>query len=77
MRRLCKIASGSISGLMIVFVCLVIAINGIPSFYLFMLFMVPIFFFFGILVSNVVTLAMEPLAHIAGVGDSVAGSISS
>ena len=77
MRRLCKMASVSISGLTIVFVCLVYVMSGIPPFYLFMIFMVPTFFCFGILVSNFVTLAMEPLAHIAGVGASVVGSISS
>jgi DHA1 family bicyclomycin/chloramphenicol resistance-like MFS transporter len=77
MRRLCKTALVSISGLTIVFVCLVYAMSGIPPFYLFMFFMVPTFFCFGILVSNFVTLAMEPLAHIAGVGASVVGSISS
>jgi DHA1 family bicyclomycin/chloramphenicol resistance-like MFS transporter len=77
MRRLCKTASVSISGLTFIFVCFVNAMNGIPPFYLFMLFMVPTFFCFGILVSNFVTLAMEPLAHIAGVGASVVGSISS
>ena len=77
MRCLCKTASISISGLTIVFVCLVYAMSGIPPFYLFMIFMVPTFFCFGILVSNFVTLAMEPLAHIAGVGASVVGSISS
>ena len=77
MRCLCKIASVSISGLTIAFVCLVHAMNGIPPFYLFMIFMVPTFFCFRILVSNFVTLAMEPLAHIAGVGAFVLGSTSS
>jgi DHA1 family bicyclomycin/chloramphenicol resistance-like MFS transporter len=77
MRCLCKTASVAISSLTVLFVCFVYTTSGIPPFYLFMVFMLPIFFCFGVLVSNFVTLAMEPLAHIAGVGASVVGSISS
>ena len=77
MRRLCRAASILICCLTAVFVGVVYEMNGIPPLFLFMAFMMPAFFCFGILYGNFVALAMEPLGHIAGVGASVVGSISS
>jgi DHA1 family bicyclomycin/chloramphenicol resistance-like MFS transporter len=77
MRRLCRAASILICCLTVVFVGVVYEMNGIPPLFLFMAFMMPAFFCFGILYGNFVALAMEPLGHIAGVGASVVGSISS
>ena len=77
MRRLCRAASILICCLTVIFVGVVYEMNGIPPLFLFMAFMMPAFFCFGILYGNFVALAMEPLGHIAGVGASVVGSISS
>ena len=77
MRRLCRTAAVFSSCLSVVFVGVVYGMNGIPPLSLFMAFMLPAFFCFGILFGNCVALAMEPLGHIAGVGASVVGSISS
>ena len=77
MRRLCRTALVFASGLSILFLCITYALNGLPSLPLFMAYMIPVFFCFGILFGNFVALAMEPLGHIAGIGASAVGSISS
>ncbi len=41
-----------------------------------MLYLLLLFFCFGILFGNLNALAMEPLGHIAGLGSAVVGSIS-
>ena len=41
-----------------------------------MLYLLPLFFCFGILFGNLNAMAMEPLGHIAGLGSAVVGSIS-
>ena len=41
-----------------------------------MLYLLLIFFFFGILFGNLNAMAMEPLGHIAGLGSAVIGSLS-
>jgi DHA1 family bicyclomycin/chloramphenicol resistance-like MFS transporter len=47
-----------------------------PSLWLFMAYMTVILFFTGVLFGNVVSMAMEPLGHVAGVGAAVVGSLS-
>ena len=47
-----------------------------PSLWLFLSYMVVILFFTGVLFGNVVSMAMEPLGHIAGVGAAVVGALS-
>ena len=50
--------------------------TGEPSFIIFILFLIPIMFCIGLLFGNLNSIAMEPLGHIAGVGASVIGSLS-
>lgn len=47
--------------------------NGTPSFWVFMVFLCAIQFFFGWTASNMNSLAMEPLGHVAGTASSVFG----
>lgn len=49
---------------------------GEPSFLIFILLLIPIMFCIGLLFGNLNSIAMEPLGHIAGLGASVIGSIS-
>ncbi len=77
MRRLCRAALIAASCLSVGFISLAYAMDGLPSLALFMAYMLPAFFCFGVLFGNFVALAMEPLGHIAGVGASAVGSISS
>jgi DHA1 family bicyclomycin/chloramphenicol resistance-like MFS transporter len=50
--------------------------DGHPHLNLLMLYLLPLFFCFGILFGNLNALAMEPLGRIAGLGSAVVGSIS-
>lgn len=50
--------------------------NGYPPLWSFILYLMPLFFAIGILFGNLNALAMEPLGHIAGIGASTVGSIS-
>lgn len=77
MRRLCRTSLISVSCLSIIFIIAAYAMDGRPPLILFMAYMLPAFFCFGVLFGNFVALAMEPLGHIAGVGASAVGSISS
>lgn len=47
-----------------------------PSFLIFLTFLIPLMFCFGLLFGNLNAIAMEPLGHIAGTGASVIGSLS-
>lgn len=49
---------------------------GEPSFLIFILLLIPIMFCIGLLFGNLNSIAMEPLGHIAGLGASVIGSLS-
>jgi len=70
MRRLSRFALQSI--------CLLCAafFDGHPDLYLLMMYLLGVFFLFGILSGNLNALAMEPLGHIAGIGSAVVGSLS-
>ena len=59
-----------------VFLVFSLAQNGHPPFLSFMLYLIPLFFTIGILFGNLNALAMEPLDHIAGIGASTVGSLS-
>ncbi len=76
MRRLSRYALVIIAGLSFPFWLLAWYFGGHPQLYLLMLYLLIVFFFFGILFGNLNALAMEPLGHIAGLGSSVVGSIS-
>lgn len=77
MRRICRVALIFVSTLSVGFVFYVYWQDGVPPLMWFMAYMIPAFFCFGILFGNFVALSMEPLGHIAGVGASAVGSISS
>lgn len=77
MRRLCRAALIFVSLLSVSFLIYAHTQDGVPPLWLFMSYMLPAFFCFGMLFGNFVALAMEPLGHIAGVGASAVGSISS
>lgn len=47
-----------------------------PPLWLFMLYCFPLFFFLGLQFGNLNALAMQPLGHIAGLGASVGGALS-
>ncbi len=50
--------------------------NGFPPLWSLLLYLMPLFFAIGLLFGNLNALAMEPLGHIAGIGASTIGSIS-
>jgi len=76
MRRLSRIALISICLLSFPFFLLALFFDGHPQLYLLMLYLLIVFFCFGILFGNLNALAMEPLGQIAGLGSAVVGSIS-
>ena len=76
MRRLARIALLTIVGLSLCFLAVMIAGGSGPPLSGFMLYMLPTFFCVGILFGNLNALAMEPLGHIAGVGATVVGFLS-
>lgn len=76
MRRLSRIALQSICLLSFPFLLWAYLFDGHPHLNLLMLYLLVVFFCFGILFGNLNALAMEPLGHIAGLGSAVVGSIS-
>lgn len=52
------------------------AMNGLPPFFLFMVWLIITFFCMGILFGNLNAIAMEPLGHMAGLGAAIIGSVS-
>ena len=76
MRRLSRIALRSICLLSFPFYLLSLLFDGHPHLNLLMLYLLLLFFCFGILFGNLNALAMEPLGHVAGLGSAVVGSIS-
>ncbi|NQW01211.1 MAG: multidrug effflux MFS transporter [Rhodospirillales bacterium] len=77
MRRICRAALIGVCFLSVGFTIIAYAMAGVPPLALLMAYLLPAFFCFGILFGNFVALSMEPLGHIAGVGASAVGSISS
>ncbi len=59
-----------------IFLVLSIVQKGHPPLLFFILYLMPLFFAIGILFGNLNALAMEPLGHIAGIGASTVGSLS-
>ena len=76
MQRLVRWSSQALSGLAIVFFAIAYALSGNPPLWMLMTFFLSSFFCVGILFGNLNSLAMEPLGHIAGVGATVVGSLS-
>ena len=77
MRRLSSLAAGGLTGISILFVSFAYASAEIPPFGAFIGYFVVAFFCLGLLFGNLNALAMEPLGHIAGIGASVVGAMSS
>jgi DHA1 family bicyclomycin/chloramphenicol resistance-like MFS transporter len=71
--RTAFVSAASISTLYLV---IAYAASGAVPLWSFMLYLMPVFLCVGILFGNLNTLAMEPLGHIAGVGATVVGFIS-
>ena len=76
MRRLTGYALRVISYLSLLFLLVVSIAGGHPHLGVLMVYLLVVFFFFGILFGNLNALAMEPLGHIAGLGSAVVGSVS-
>ncbi|MCP3687752.1 MAG: multidrug effflux MFS transporter [Gammaproteobacteria bacterium] len=76
MRRLSFTAMFAVTVLSIPFLLLAQYYSGHPPFAIFMLYLLIVFFFFGILFGNLNALAMEPLGHVAGLGAALVGSVS-
>jgi DHA1 family bicyclomycin/chloramphenicol resistance-like MFS transporter len=76
MRALSKWALRADCALSIGFFALLCLIGGHPPLALFMAYLVPCFFFNGLLFGNYTARAMEPMGHIAGVASAVVGSVS-
>ena len=76
MRRLSVFALKVIGYLSCLFFVVAWHVDGQPHLGLLMLYLLVVFFFFGVLFGNLNALAMEPLGHIAGLGSAVIGSLS-
>jgi DHA1 family bicyclomycin/chloramphenicol resistance-like MFS transporter len=73
MQRMTYVGMAGLAGLAILFLPVVIAMAGVPSFWMTLAYLLASFLFVGILFGNLNALAMEPLGHIAGVGAAVIG----
>ena len=76
MRRLSMGAAASTVLVSIPMWMLTFVFGGLPPLWLFTVYLLAIFFAFGLLFANLNALAMEPLGHLAGVGSSVVSSLS-
>ncbi len=76
MRRLSFISMYAVAFMSTPFLGLVMVYSGHPPLVLLMVYLVTVFFFFGILFGNLNALSMEPLGHIAGLGSALVGSVS-
>jgi len=76
MRKPTLTALSSLTLLSILFFGVSVASGGHPSLWLLTLFLIAAFACIGILFGNLNALAMQPLGHIAGIGASVVGSLS-
>lgn len=76
MRRLSAFALRVISYVSCLFFIAAWYFDGQPHLGLLMVYLLVVFFFFGILFGNLNALAIEPLGHIAGLGSAVIGSLS-
>ncbi len=76
MIKMVKFASISITSLSFLFILFLFQFNGIPPLSFLLVFLIVSLFFTGILFGNLNALAMKPLGHVAGVGSSVVGALS-
>ena len=76
MRRLSKAATGAIALISLVAWAGAFAFDGLPPFWVFMVYLLVVFLCIGLVFGNLNALAMEPLGHIAGVGAAVVASLA-
>ena len=76
MRRLSQAAAVAITLVSVVAWALAYAFDGLPPFWLLMVYLLAVFFCIGLLFGNLNALAMKPLGHIAGVGAAVVASLT-
>lgn len=76
MKKLVQLAMQALVALSAIFLIISLIQNGHPPLSTFILYLIPLFFTIGILFGNLNALAMEPLGHIAGIGASTIGSLS-
>ncbi|QIE44948.1 multidrug effflux MFS transporter [Pseudohalocynthiibacter aestuariivivens] len=74
MRSLTRTAMIGIAIASALFAGPVVMFDGVPPFWMFMLWLLVVFFCTGILFGNLNAIAMEPLGHIAGLGAALVGS---
>lgn len=77
MRRLTATALAAIVAAAVLFLPVVIATSGVPPLWAMMAYLLVTFLCVGITFGNLNALAMEPLGHVAGIGASVVGFVSS
>lgn len=76
MRLLTFIALAGVTVLSAAFLIPTMIADGVPAFWLFMVWLLAVFFFVGILFGNLNALAMEPLGKMAGLGAAFVGSVA-
>ncbi len=76
MRKMVRYASSMILVLSIFYYAVVLLKGGVPELWSLLLFFVLTLFHTGILFGNLNSLAMEPLGHIAGIGSTIVGALS-
>jgi DHA1 family bicyclomycin/chloramphenicol resistance-like MFS transporter len=76
MRRLSRLALQTMCALSVLFCVPGWIYGGHPPLPVLMLYLLPLFFCFGILFGNLNAMAMEPLGHVAGLGSAVVGSLA-
>ena len=59
----------------VAFLAVVMAYDGLPPLYWFMIWLIPAMFCVGLLIINLNALAMEPVGHMAGIGAALVGSL--
>jgi DHA1 family bicyclomycin/chloramphenicol resistance-like MFS transporter len=77
MRLICHRAIIVMAVASLLFLLLLVAQNNQATIWQFMIFILVLFFCFGLLFGNLNAMAMEPMGHIAGVASAIVGALSS
>jgi MFS transporter, DHA1 family, multidrug resistance protein len=76
MHRLACLGCAGMLATSVLFLPVALAYGGVPPLTLWVLFLLPIFFFVGLLFGNLNAIIMEPLGHIAGMASSMTSAIT-
>ena len=76
MHRLSAWSLKTLAGLSVLFLAIAFVLSGHPPLWTLMAYLMGSFFCIGLLFSNMNSMAMEPLGHIAGTGAAVVGALS-